>query len=82
MAGARTLADWENFIAGLMENLPPAQLDPELLREVVAVLAYYKAERRGFEPGHDADDWLAAEREFLNWKETIFQTINPEEISS
>ena len=23
--------------------------------------AYYLAEKRGFEPGHDMDDWLAAE---------------------
>ena len=25
--------------------------------------AYAAAERRGFEPGHETDDWLAAERE-------------------
>lgn len=25
--------------------------------------AYFKAERRGFEPGHMWEDWLAAERE-------------------
>lgn len=31
----------------------------------IAELAYYKAERRGFEPGHELDDWLEAEREFL-----------------
>jgi hypothetical protein len=29
----------------------------------VAELAYYKAESRGFEPGHELDDWLAAEAE-------------------
>lgn len=31
----------------------------------IAELAYYKAESRGFEPGHELDDWLEAEREFL-----------------
>ena len=31
----------------------------------IAELAYYKAERRGFEPGHELEDWLEAEREFL-----------------
>ena len=31
----------------------------------IAELAYYKAERRGFELGHELDDWLEAEREFL-----------------
>jgi hypothetical protein len=31
----------------------------------IAELAYYKAESRGFEPGHELDDWLEAEREFI-----------------
>lgn len=31
--------------------------------EQVAVAAYFKAEARGFEPGHELEDWLAAERE-------------------
>ena len=31
----------------------------------IAELAYYKAERRGFEPGHELEDWLEAEREFM-----------------
>lgn len=30
---------------------------------LVAELAYYKAEARGFEPGHELEDWLAAEAE-------------------
>ena len=29
----------------------------------ISVFAYYKAEQRGFAPGHMWDDWLAAERE-------------------
>jgi hypothetical protein len=29
----------------------------------VAECAYYKAERRGFAPGFELDDWLEAERE-------------------
>lgn len=29
----------------------------------IAERAYYKAERRGFVPGFELDDWLAAERE-------------------
>lgn len=29
----------------------------------VAKCAYYKAEARGFEPGHELEDWLAAEAE-------------------
>jgi hypothetical protein len=31
----------------------------------IAELAFYKAESRDFEPGHELDDWLEAEREFL-----------------
>lgn len=29
----------------------------------IAELAFYKAESRGFEPGHELDDWIEAERE-------------------
>lgn len=29
----------------------------------IAELAYSKAEKRGFEPGHEQEDWLDAERE-------------------
>ncbi len=32
-------------------------------RELVALTAYYKAEKRGFVPGHDLEDWLEAEQE-------------------
>jgi hypothetical protein len=31
--------------------------------ERIRVAAYFKAERRGFVPGHELDDWLAAEEE-------------------
>jgi len=31
----------------------------------IAELAYYKAEKRGFEPGHELEDWLEAEQELL-----------------
>ncbi len=32
-------------------------------RAMVETAAYYIAERRGFAPGHDAEDWAAAEAE-------------------
>lgn len=32
----------------------------------IAERAYYKAEARGFEPGHELEDWLAAETE-VRW---------------
>ena len=31
--------------------------------EHIAVAAYFKAEARGFEPGHELEDWLTAESE-------------------
>jgi hypothetical protein len=31
--------------------------------ERIAEAAYLRAEQRGFEPGHEVDDWLEAERE-------------------
>jgi hypothetical protein len=31
--------------------------------EQIAQAAYFRAERRGFEPGHELEDWLAAEAE-------------------
>jgi len=39
-------------------NLVPINLENEIRR-----LAYLLSERRGFEPGHEAEDWLTAERE-------------------
>jgi hypothetical protein len=38
-------------------------IDQDLRRSMIAQAAYYRAERRGFEPGHEAEDWLAAESE-------------------
>ena len=33
------------------------------MRAAIAECAYFKAERRGFAPGYEVEDWLAAERE-------------------
>lgn len=30
----------------------------------ISEAAYFKAQARGFTPGHEMDDWLAAEKEF------------------
>lgn len=39
-------------------NVVPINLEDEIRR-----LAFLLSERRGFEPGHEAEDWLEAERE-------------------
>jgi DUF2934 family protein len=38
-------------------------VSPERRRAMIAESAYLRAERRGFAPGHEVDDWFAAERE-------------------
>jgi hypothetical protein len=42
------------------------EIDPDEFLEMVAERAYCKAEKRGFEPNHEMDDWLEAEREISN----------------
>jgi hypothetical protein len=38
-----------------------ANIDSEVRRQLVAAEAYFIAERRGFEAGHEIEDWMAAE---------------------
>jgi hypothetical protein len=40
----------------------------EPVDRAVATAAYYRAERRGFSPGRELDDWLEAEREISSGK--------------
>jgi hypothetical protein len=37
-------------------------ISPRERYEMVATMAYYRAEQRNFEPGHDVQDWLDCER--------------------
>ena len=46
-----------------MPNSSAAAILPHASDSMIAELAYFKAEQRGFEPGHEVADWLAAERE-------------------
>lgn len=43
--------------------LPARVTDPARRHARIAEAAYYRAERRGFAPGHELDDWLQAEAE-------------------
>ena len=36
-------------------------VDAKTKQAMIAEAAYYRAEKRGFAPGHDLDDWLEAE---------------------
>ncbi|HYE37672.1 DUF2934 domain-containing protein [Methylocaldum sp.] len=42
-------------------SLVPFQEDR--INQQIAEAAYYRAERRGFAPGYEVEDWLEAERE-------------------
>jgi hypothetical protein len=39
------------------------RVTPEARRALIAETAYLRAEERGFAPGHETEDWLAAEVE-------------------
>lgn len=55
--------------------------DPSILAELpncheeIAEIAYFRAESRGFEPGHDLEDWFTAEQDYkqgmLSYKSTL-----------
>lgn len=38
-----------------------AYIEPEAREAMIAEAAYFRCAHRGFEPGHEVDDWLAAE---------------------
>jgi hypothetical protein len=39
-----------------------AALDPNEIKHTIATTAYFLAAARNFEPGHELQDWLEAER--------------------
>lgn len=43
--------------------LPTVRVTPEERRQMIAEEAYLRAEKRGFEPGAEVQDWLEAEAE-------------------
>ena len=40
---------------------PSPSIEPSTVEERIRLAAYRRAEQRGFEPGHELKDWLAAE---------------------
>ena len=40
-----------------------AYIEPEFRDAMISEAAYFRSAHRGFEPGHEVDDWLAAESE-------------------
>ena len=58
----RTAADTAQTGNGSF-TLHSAHFEPMQRNEMVEQAAYYRAESRGFQPGHEMEDWLAAERD-------------------
>ena len=48
---------------GLVRLISAENISPEQHRQIVAVAAYLRAEKRGFVNGDPVDDWLTAELE-------------------
>ena len=42
--------------------------------EMIAEAAYYRAEKRGFVPGLEREDWLQAEAEVMERMRALFST--------
>jgi hypothetical protein len=50
-------------VATVTPTPPAPSLSDSERYSQISLCAYFRAERRGFEPGHMWDDWLAAEEE-------------------
>jgi hypothetical protein len=49
-----------------MDEAPPEHT----LARAISEAAYYRAEARGFEPGHEMEDWVEAERQVAGANES------------
>ena len=63
-------ADIEANPASRSELTVMFPLKPER-EEIIGKAAYYRAEQRGFAPGSELDDWLAAEQELLRQERAL-----------
>ena len=48
-------------------GLPCPHIPHDEREALIAEAAYFRAEKRGFTPGHEVEDWLAAERKIAHW---------------
>jgi hypothetical protein len=50
------------------QEISAARVDDvvDVHQSMIAEAAYYKAESRGFAPGHEMEDWLKAENDIMN----------------
>ncbi len=64
-AGAPRTATSEQRSAPVTTSSARAEASPEEIRQLIAEAAYYKAKDRGFQPGHELEDWIQAESEVM-----------------
>ena len=62
-AGNADRRDERQGKAGEGGNPTAADTTSAAARAAIAEAAYYRAQQRNFEPGHELEDWCAAERE-------------------
>jgi len=63
VAKVEAIVESVEVVAGAPARVDGGPLTPEDLQQTIAVAAYYLAERRNFEPGHELQDWLDAKAE-------------------
>lgn len=72
---ARTMASAK--VAARKRSAEPqtasAKTAPEQRQQLIAQAAYFIAERRGFAPGNELEDWLQAEAEIEAWMKAALQ---------
>ena len=56
-------------------SLLPSNPSEDVIRLLISQAAYYKAEERGFEPGHEEQDWLEAEKEIKSYLAGYFDFL-------
>jgi hypothetical protein len=55
----------EQRAAPLANSNARAEASPDEIRRLIEEAAYYRAAERGFEPGHELEDWVQAESEVM-----------------
>ncbi len=83
-----TFVDKNNFSSktGPRQKLRPSlpktlkqQIDHVSRQQWISDAAYYKAEARGFAPGHAATDWLEAEQDYIEMLVELFLSVSRED---
>jgi hypothetical protein len=59
---AQGVAEPQSHVPAFLLASQPNLADQKAREELIAEAAYLRAASRGFEPGHELEDWLAAEK--------------------